>query len=540
MKRVSIVLLLLNLMVIIMLAGCSRTIMIAGEDIPLDQATLDLRHLDMTIEIYNNLRDRAPNCEIIWNVPIGNQYVDSRSRSLELSSLNAADVSALQYLPELISVTISSSDDYLAIQEAVKTYPNCLFAWETKISGIRVTNIDETLDLTGREVRFEELDAVLSVLPALKFLILYETGLDNTDVAKLSASYPDLAIQSGVKINGVYFDFDSSTINLSNISSLDITELLTTFRQLPNLKSVDLTGCTLSDSDKHMLIESFPDCFFLWDVTFDFGLTVSSDIPELDLQGVFIKDTTAFTEQLKLLPNLTFLNMSNCNLSNEELAAIRDALPDVKVVWMLHLLYWELRTDAAAFSMGYRSRKPFPDGKGWYTNVGNSFSYKRLGSKEIEQLQYCTDLVALDIGHSHVSDLSVIGKLHTLKYLVIGLLDVTDISALSGLTNLEYLEAFYNRLDDDDMEVFLQLKSLKYLNVGGNNIYSIDVLKQLTWLDRLWVNLAFLSDDDVEALKAALPNTEVHAKRYADPGGDGWPFDNPGYTEMRALFGFKY
>jgi hypothetical protein len=76
--------------------------------------------------------------------------------------------------------------------------------------------------------------------------------------------------------------------------------------------------------------------------------------------------------------------------------------------------------------------------------------------------------------------------------------------------------------------------------VGGNNIYEIDILKQMTWLDRLWVNLAFLSDAKVEELKAALPNTEVHAFRSMDPGGNGWPYGNPGYLEMRYLFGFDY
>jgi len=155
-------------------------------------------------------------------------------------------------------------------------------------------------------------------------------------------------------------------------------------------------------------------------------------------------------------------------------------------------------------------------------------------------LKYCTDLVALDIGHAHVHDISALSGLTKMKYLVIALMDIEDISPLANLKELVYVEAFYNMLDDDDLDVFLGMKNLKYLNVGGNDIHDIDVLKQMTQLERLWVNLVYFSDEEAEELIASMPNTEVHAFRYMDPGGNGWPNGNPGYLEMRYMFGFSF
>ena len=520
-------------------AGCSNTMKIAGEEIPIDQQSFDLRHLEMTTAEHDALAERAPESDILWNVPIGALRVESDTIELTLPSLSSDEVAALAYLPMLKSVTITSDQDFNAIQQAISAYPLCEFTWETTVSGVAVSSTDQSLDLSGMLVDLNELNTALAKLPNLKTLNLYDSCVRIEDIAAIRENYPSLSVKGGINLFGNAMDFDATTADLSG-TTLDLASLTHALEQLPNLKEVALTGCALTDDEKRELVASFPDLFFLWEVELPIGISVSSDITELDLRGYKIEDTVALAEQLKLLQKLTFLDMSYCGPSNEQMAALQEALPNVKVVWMLHFVYWELRTDVKAFSMGWRSRTRFPDGKGWYTNVGQSFTYKKINDQTIQELKYCKDLIALDMGHSDVYDLTTIGTLINLEYLVIALQDVRDISPLVNLQKLKYLEAFYNELDDDDLTIFLEMKSLRYLNVGGNNIHSIEILKQLTWLDRLWVNLAFLDEDQVKELKAELPNTEVHAFPWKDPGGDGWPFDNPGYTEMRNLFGFSY
>lgn len=521
------------------LFGCAKTMMIGNEEIPLDQTSLDLRHLDMSIAEFEKLQKSAPDCDILWSVPLESQRADCNSTELSLPELTQGDLAALTYFTALKQVTIASDQDYDAIQTAIGQFPACSFVWQTSIADLSVSSEETVLDLSGKAVGLPELEHALSVLPSLESLNLFDTGLDGASIAALKDSYPAVDIQSGVMIGTETFSNDTRSIDLTAHGADEYEQLFNALPLFSNLDDVNLTGWTLTDEQKGTLREAAPDCFFLWEVEFPFGLSVTSDISELDLREYEVEDPSSLIKQLKLLPKLTFLDLSDCGLTDEENASVRDALPDTKVVWMLHLKYWDIRTDVTAFSMGYRSRTPFPDGKGWYTNVGGKFSYRSLKANEIEQLKYCTDLVALDLGHAPIRDLTAISGCTKLKYLVIALMNISDISPLANLPNLVYIEAFYNRLDDDDMDVFLGMKYLKYLNVGGNDIYDIDVLKQLTNLDRLWVNLAFLTDEEAEELKAALPNTTVHVKRFLDPGGDGWPNDNPAFIEMRKLFGFS-
>ncbi len=539
MKRIVVrILPILVIVLSLFLAGCARSMTIDGEKIPFDQSAMDLRHLNMTAAEFDRLQKSAPECDIVWSVPIANTHADSNAGSLAVAEFSQVDVPTLAYFTALKEVTISSDKDYSAIQDAVSAYPDCAFLWQTTVSGETVSSTEETLDLSNHPVDIAELEAAISVLPSLKTLMLYDTGLDETEIAELKSAYPALEITSGVSIGTELFPNDLKTLDLSG-RTIDSSALIDALDGFTKLEEVNLTGCALTDAEKQTLMDAFPDCFFLWEVTFPFGLTVTSDITELDLREYTVDDPDGLIQQVKLLQKLTFLNLCDCGPSNEEMARVRDALPGVKVVWMLHLKYWDVRTDVTAFSMGYRSRKPFPDGNGWYTNVGGKFYYNRLNSKEIEQLQYCTELVALDLGHAPIHDLTAISGCTKLKYLVIALMDIQDISPIANLKELVYVEAFYNLLDDDDLDVFLGMKNLKYLNVGGNDIHEIDVLRQMTWLDRLWVNLAFLSDAEVEELQAALPNTEVHAFKSLDPGGNGWPNGNPGFIEMRELFGFS-
>ena len=514
--------------------------MIDNEQVSLTQSSLDLRHLRMSTDEFDRLKKLAPKCEVLWSVPIGDQRIDSTSTSLTLSDFSENENKLLRYFGALEQVTITSFLDYSAIQDAIQTYPNCSFVWETSVSGVSISSADDTLDLTDRQVDSVELEQALSVLPSLKTLVLFNAELQGTTAAALKEKYPSITIEDGIQIGNEKFSDSEQTLRFQDASTIDYATLKKALPLFRELKEVNLLGTKLSDEEKQALLTEFPDCFFLWEVTFPFGLTVQSDVTELDLREYKIDDPDALIQKAKLLPKLTFMDLSDCGPSNEEMARIRDALqPTVKVVWLLHLKYWDIRTDVTAFSMGYRSRKPFPDGKGWYTNVGGKFVYKRLTSKEIEPLQYCTDLVALDLGHASVHDLSAIRNCTKLKYLVIALMDIQDIAPIASLTNLEYLEVFYNLLDDDDLDVFLQMKNLKYLNIGGNDIHSIDVLRQLTWLKRLWVNLTPLTEEQSTELIAALPNTEVHAFQ-KDPGGNGWPNDNPAYSAMRVLFGFAY
>ncbi len=214
------------------------------------------------------------------------------------------------------------------------------------------------------------------------------------------------------------------------------------------------------------------------------------------------------------------------------MAALREAFPQVKVVWMLHVGYWDVRTDVKGFSLAQVGEH---EGVRW-TKIGEERRrYRWVTNEEIAKIRYCTDIEALDIGHSDkISDVSFVKHLSTLRFFVMSLTQTTDISAIASLKNLIFLEMFGCGMTD--VSVLYDLPQLKYLNCSANVIQDIAPLLTLTNLKRLWIIHCEFTDDQLHQLKVGLPSTIVIAKG-AHPTATGWRYDNPEYIEMQALFG---
>ena len=158
-----------------------------------------------------------------------------------------------------------------------------------------------------------------------------------------------------------------------------------------------------------------------------------------------------------------------------------------------------------------------------------------MDNEQIAKLRYCTDIVALDIGHSHlISDISFVRELPKLRFLVISLTKVRDLSPVRTLKNLIFFEMF--DLKQTDVSVLYDLPQLEYLNCSANLITDIKPFLSLTNLKRLWIIKCGFPDETLHALKVGLPNTIVIAKG-KHPTDTGWRFGFPEYLEMQALFG---
>lgn len=523
----------------LLLGACASRVRLGNINIAADATEADFRGETLSCAEYDALKAQLPACSIRWSVPVGETSADSESETLALPALSERVIDALSYLPKLTRVTLETPPDAALLARAHSEYPDLAFSWSVTVGGKTFACDAESVDLTNASVTSEALFAAFSALPALKTADLSGASVTPEEVFALQDAFPSIRISYSLELCGKSFSLDQTGLDLTDAPAFDFTALSTELKRFTALATVDLTGCALTNEEKATLVNAYPNVFFLYDVVFPFGLTVQSDVSELDLSAYHVDDPVALTDLLLLLPKLTYLDMCRCGPSNEEMAVLRDALPNVKVVWMINLKYWEMRTDITAFSMGYRYKTPFPNGKGRYL-TDSKFSYQRISAADIEPLQYCTDLVALDMGHAiKIKDISVLKNLTKIKYLVIALMDLKDISVLENLPELEYLEVFYNYVSDEQMQVLLKLKNLRFLNCGGNDFTSIDVLKQLTGLERLWVNLIPFTDAQIAELESALPNTLLCIKPNQDPGRLGWPKDNRGYLEMRELFGMK-
>ena len=124
--------------------------------------------------------------------------------------------------------------------------------------------------------------------------------------------------------------------------------------------------------------------------------------------------------------------------------------PDIKFVWMLHFGRWSLRTDAVAFSALNSN------GEECYTQVHYAPIFK-----------YCTDLRALDLGHSLITDISAISSLKKLRAVILTDNKIRNIDAFAELKDLEFIEMnATNKVSS--LEPLRNLDNLKYINLWGS------------------------------------------------------------------------
>lgn len=449
--------------------------------------------------------------------------------------------SGLEHIDDLVDQTQLTSLDLRgndlsreSIDELKAALPNCDILWSVPLGDTRYDSDTTALSLAAAT---DDLVEMLAYFPDLASVTI-KTAPDEATASALTARYPEVTFVWDVTINGIRYPADTASLDLS-ASTPDLAALKTELKRLPKLTQVVFGEEAFALYDQLALVQAYPDVAFLWNVQLLDDFSTRSDVTELDLREYKVPDAAAFSDKLVLFPKLTRLDMCGTGPSDEEMAGMRTRYPAIKFIWYTRIYNWVIRTDIKGFSCG--QRRKFPDGMGWYDS--DKFSYRHIRSEHFENLKYCTDLIALDIGHSsHVGDINFLTKLPKLKILDISLCDLTDISPLAYQTELEFLEMTYNYVTD--ISPLANMKKLKYLNLNNNNLTGYDALLDLPLLERLWISCSGLTDEQletmVETLSAKLPNLTIKASQTnPEYAMSLWRKDNPGYLEMQALYGLR-
>lgn len=249
------------------------------------------------------------------------------------------------------------------------------------------------------------------------------------------------------------------------------------------------------------------------------GKQFSTDIAELDLSGKKISEAELpeLKEIAAKLPNLQKLILCDCGLSNETLANLQNEL-GIRVVWRVKLgTQWSLRTDAVAFSV-----------------LIMNYKHVRMTSADLEVLKYCPDLLALDLGHQAITDLSKIAEyLPNLRLLILADNQISDLSPLANLHHLHYLELFVNRVTD--LSPLSGLKELVDVNISYNPISDISPLLNAPMMQRVWLEHTNVSADGVNQLRETYPEAKIVnvGKGSVD---QGWRWGNARYEQMMKMW----
>ena len=257
-----------------------------------------------------------------------------------------------------------------------------------------------------------------------------------------------------------------------------------------------------------------------------FGKKFSTLDKEMNFHHVTMDDEgAAVREVLPCMTKCELLDMDFSGVSSEHMAEIRDAYPQMKVVWRI----WfgndcSVRTDVERILA---------------SNLNHG-----LTDDNTRDLKYCTKVRFLDIGHNTMlRDFSFLKYMPDLEVAVICITGLSDLTPLANHEKLEYLEinTCAQGLDLSPLGTCPNLEHICACYLG--HVRGWEELKKLTKLQRLWFGRnTQLPEGAVEELQEALPNTIINTTNAFGSSGD-WRYEgkhmHPRYKLLREQFDYS-
>lgn len=526
MKKVLIILLVVVLILALAAAGGygiawyrSNHIFIQGDAYPLTAVALDLRDKELTVSEYDEIQAQMPGCRIAWNVPFRDSTYSNDTASLTVGNVTQSELAFLVgYFPNLASLDATGCEDYALLEDFQATHPNCKLTYQVSLGGTNVAPDIQALTLEEGDYDYALLTENLAHLPQLSSLTLKKTQLSPEQIDALKAAYEAVSISCTVEILGSEYDMETTELNLSALTSQDVSAVGEKLSMLPSLEAVELMKADgtseLSTTDVKALMESAPEIVFHY--TFDFfGTTLSTDTEEVEIKNQNIGDDNEAQVRLALdlLGNCKRFVLDNCKLSNEVMAQIREDYRDrTKVVWRVWFGQGSSLTDAQLMRV-----------------VGD------LLDSNCKDLIYCEDVVCIDLGHNEwLTDTSYIAGMVNLEYCILSGAPIKDLTPFANCKKLKFLEiAFCEYLDD--ATPLAQCESLEMLNISNTHILDLSPLDDLP-LTHMCAKLNPVGTSRVpkeEQTRFIAQHPDCWTTFDGEqPYGPGWRYDEDGITPL--------
>lgn len=380
------------------------------------------------------------------------------------------------------------------------------------------------------------IDGLITAAVTLKDLrdISLADGLefDRQDITDLQTAYPSAQISYNVIINGRTIDKSFTTVTLSDLNSPVVLEAARELKKMPRLERIDLTGLggftqdperinesktgycfpsALTPEDIRLLKEACPetviDCPFLL-----FGRKVSTADERLEYVDTNITDEGVENTLRPILPamgELNYLKLDKCEVSSPVMAQLRDDFPDIKVVWRV---YFSSYGETADGTMAVYNCLTDTE-RVWATGcVTDNFA---------KELQYCTDVKYLDLGHNCITSIDFVRYMPKLEVAVLSVSWVESLEPLASCPNLEYLECFSSHVTD--VSPLAACTNLRYLNIS--NLPSVKDISALYDLDltRFYCTMSYIPAEQQEEFRTRHPECDCEFG-WVDPSKGYWRF----------------
>ena len=391
--------------------------------------------------------------------------------------LQPGETAKLKDFDKLEKLDATGSTNYEELRDWGLEHPEVELLYTVYLpGGQEVQNTAESVDLTGlKSEDAEETARLLGFVPPLRTVELGSpdagTRITTEDLDMMKAALPEAELHYTVTLLGKPLDPKAESLDLSALKSEDVESAAAALAGLPELKEITLVGGEygLSLEEALLIANAAPKAVVSYPVNL-YGVDFDLSDEGLDLNHIRMDDQgEAIRQILPCMRACTWLDMDSCGVDNEHMAQIRDENPNVEVIWRVNFgSNYSVRTNVTKILASMPSK-----GGALYDSVG-------------EQLQYCTKVRYLDLGHNDgITDFSFIRNMPDLEVVIISMTGISDLSPFTACHNLLYMEAGNTRIGD--LSPLAECKTLKHLNIGTNaNIRDITPLYDLD-LKRLWI-----------------------------------------------------
>lgn len=419
---------------------------------------------------------------------------------------------------------------YHEIEAYIAENPNRKITYTVTIEGadlpLVLTNESTTAVLTTN-AQIESLLAQAEYLQQLTEVDMSALVVDAQTMNEVFAVFPNADIGcKAVRFLGKEYPFDIAAIDLSDLTSEQITEAIEGMQALPWLKQVELckgdANSTISLDDASALCTACPDLIYNYRIDL-FGQTVSTDMERLEYFRASIKDEglAEFRKLLPLMHRLNYLKLDWCGTTDEAMAQLRDEYADrVKVVWRVFFHEYNALTDTLKIWAN------------WTVNDMNN-----------DCLKYCTDVKYLDLGHTMITHCEWARNMPDLEVVIMGDCNLKSVEPLRECPNITYLEIFSSKVTD--LSPLADLKELKYLNISNLKIDDITPLYELDNMIKINATMNNkIPQEQIDKYRELQPQCVATFLTHGNPTGYDWRYDNwghilPRYALLREQFGYS-
>ena len=380
------------------------------------------------------------------------------------------------------------------------------------------------LTLASGEFDPEMLAKAIPKLSKLTKLSFPDTNLSGEEMELIRKAAKGVEIDFTVEINGQSCDQATTKLDLSGLTSDQVAETaekLCLFSELSEIELMSGVSCALTLDDVKQLAEVAPNANIHYE--FDlFGKHISTLDERVEYDSVEIgnEGVEEIRKALSVMTGCKYLLLDSCGIDNEAMAQLRDEFPDKKIVWRIYLdtgYPFDFLTDEQVLRITYG-----------------------LNDENSKVLQYCTDVVYLDIGHNEaLTDFSFISNMTQLECLIASLASVTDLSPLVScqkLIWLELIDCYYLT----DISPLKNIPSIRYLSISETEVSDISATDSLPNLERFGAVKRNIAPEAQERFRQLHPDCIAIFDWGANPYGYGWRYNHGTtfeyYAKMREVF----